>query len=733
MPASPARNTFRRYDLDGAALWFHPATGTHVRVDAPATRHLRRTAPRVVMFGITNACNLTCSYCSRDAGRPSTWTVDGAAALLEDLAAAGALEVAFGGGEPFAFRGFAELLERLHATTVLALNVTTNGTLLTPSLLERVGPLLGQVRLSLHDSADWRAAAHRLAASPARWGANVLIDDAAVAGLPDLLEELHALGASDASLLGYVGPDPARHPSAASLARCAEIVRDSPLPCRASVCFGQRLGVDRLLADLDATGDCGAGADFVTITPDRRLQACSFQDDGLPIADAADLLRRWRQQRSLLDAPSPRRGCARREWHERGAAAPCAPALRVWQAFSGNNSSECHLVARFRDVADAERLLARLTGLPRSEGSWHDPDTAPWYELFTQEGIAGPDMKVDRDREGYGFEPPEELGVVGRTLVAHHGETLGHFKELTALAWREGAECRTEVGDLAFAIRAGDAAAAAELAARPLPASEALPWPGHVATHGEFVVGTLRPDFERLAEIRALLERHAGGLPVGFEPLSGRPDAAALQNALMRLGVDVPLRPRLHLAFGWPNGPDAAARFAATIDDHAAVSVGRHVLVDDAGRKRRIALRAHAAGGEASSLEAERLEIESWWSLPRAFVGRRSGAVSHALAMARPNGWVGLDVDKAVATIEARLRPRLRAELQQEFEFAVEWNEPMASLRSRVGTALPMVAWPIVGAVAAELELDAWHRLVEPDQLVLAIWRMLAELRSRRA
>lgn len=69
-----------------------------------------------------------------------------------------------GGGEPFAFHGFAELLERLHATTALALNVTTIGTLLTPALLDRVGPLLGQVRLSLHAPIG----APRRAASPRR-------------------------------------------------------------------------------------------------------------------------------------------------------------------------------------------------------------------------------------------------------------------------------------------------------------------------------------------------------------------------------------------------------------------------------------------------------------------------------------------------------------------------------------------------------------------------------------
>jgi MoaA/NifB/PqqE/SkfB family radical SAM enzyme len=54
------------------------------------------------MFGITNACNLACAFCSRDTARPSAWTVETAAAALRGLHDAGTLEIAYGGGEPFA-------------------------------------------------------------------------------------------------------------------------------------------------------------------------------------------------------------------------------------------------------------------------------------------------------------------------------------------------------------------------------------------------------------------------------------------------------------------------------------------------------------------------------------------------------------------------------------------------------------------------------------------------------
>ena len=123
------RDRFRAFPLDGALLFFQPSSGTSLRIENGRTHSFRRQAPRVLMFGITNHCNLRCSFCSRDTARASAWTVATAAELLRKLAAAGTLEVAFGGGEPFTFRGFNELLSELHTTTLLALHVTTNGTL----------------------------------------------------------------------------------------------------------------------------------------------------------------------------------------------------------------------------------------------------------------------------------------------------------------------------------------------------------------------------------------------------------------------------------------------------------------------------------------------------------------------------------------------------------------------------------------------------------------------------
>jgi MoaA/NifB/PqqE/SkfB family radical SAM enzyme len=157
------------------------------------------------MFGITNRCNLSCDFCSRDTHVDSTWNIDSAYAMLAGLARAGVLEVAFGGGEPFAFRGFDELLARLADTTPLALNVTTNGTLLTAARLARLAPALGELRLSIYDDNPWPERVELLASAGVRFGANVLVTPARLALLPSLLERLANLGCRDVQLVGSPG------------------------------------------------------------------------------------------------------------------------------------------------------------------------------------------------------------------------------------------------------------------------------------------------------------------------------------------------------------------------------------------------------------------------------------------------------------------------------------------------------------------------------------------------
>jgi hypothetical protein len=241
----PALGRLRRFALDGALLLFDRRTGLTAICDGEETAALRMRAPRVVQFSITNACNLACSFCSRDLAARSAWTADEVFAILRDLDAAGTLEVAFGGGEPLVFKGFVNLVKRLDRETGLAVSLTTNGTRLSPEVAVALAPHVGQIRLSVYDDVDPEPALAALVASRARFGVNWLVTPARLPGWrPRSSPWRRAAAATSCSFPTTAGigrctsalPRPARSPSglACSAGRSAAGSRSSSTSAGAS-------------------------------------------------------------------------------------------------------------------------------------------------------------------------------------------------------------------------------------------------------------------------------------------------------------------------------------------------------------------------------------------------------------------------------------------------------------------------------------------------------------------
>ncbi|MCB9889816.1 MAG: radical SAM protein [Planctomycetes bacterium] len=315
IPVPAAFAGYRRVPLDGALLLFDRDTGWNAKLEGPETAHLRQRAPRYVQFAITNRCNLACTFCSRDLHATSGWTADTAFALLRDLAAAGVVEVAFGGGEPFAFPGFVELVRRLYRETPLAVSITTNGTLLDDVRMAALRGCIGQLRLSLYDDTDWPGRVEGLRRHGVRFGVNYLVTPPRAAPLHGTVLDLAARGCDDVLLLTYKGRDASLHLSETETRRLADdvTVLHRALGARVrlglDVCFGERMAtVPQILRNID----CGAGRDFVVVTSDRRLAPCSFHDVAVPFADAAELLALWTRGPAGFAAPAPQPGCARR-------------------------------------------------------------------------------------------------------------------------------------------------------------------------------------------------------------------------------------------------------------------------------------------------------------------------------------------------------------------------------------------------------------------------------------
>lgn len=304
----------RRYALDGALLCFDRDTGLSALCEGPETAHLLMRAPRVVQFAITNACNLACIFCSRDEEARSAWTANDAFDILRDLDRAGTLEVAFGGGEPLVFKGFVELVHRLYHETLLAVSLTTNGTRLDEATVKALGPIVGQIRLSVYDDVDHRPILERLVRNRVRFGVNWLVTPTRLENVSAFVLDLVAAGCRDILLLSYNGPDPSMHLSAAQSRELAERVRllHRALGKRATikldVCWGERMdAVPRLFGNRS----CPAGREFIVITSDKRIAPCSFHHTSFPIQTADDVLRVWQNESITLAAPANDPGCAR--------------------------------------------------------------------------------------------------------------------------------------------------------------------------------------------------------------------------------------------------------------------------------------------------------------------------------------------------------------------------------------------------------------------------------------
>jgi MoaA/NifB/PqqE/SkfB family radical SAM enzyme len=207
----PLMNCKVRMSASGVHL-FDRVSGVNVLLDevtVPAEQFSR--APRYLSVALTNACELSCLYCYApkhgavlDRDRVLAWAVE--------LDAGGCLGIGFGGGEPTAYRHFAQLCFDVAQSTSLAVTFTTHGHRLTPALVESLRGSVHFVRLSVDGvgatyerlrgrpfSAVVRAA--ELLGSLAPFGINAVINGDSVGELDDLAEFSEKIGASELLLL----------------------------------------------------------------------------------------------------------------------------------------------------------------------------------------------------------------------------------------------------------------------------------------------------------------------------------------------------------------------------------------------------------------------------------------------------------------------------------------------------------------------------------------------------
>jgi mycofactocin radical SAM maturase len=141
--------------IDPQAQAAMPCTGEAERQEtARGSRRFLQgglSAPITVTWEITAACNIACVHCLSSSGhrRPRELTIEQSLALVDELADMQVFQVHFGGGEPFMYHGFWQVLQRC-TERGLVMCVSTNGTLITAERARRLKqyePLYFQVSL----------------------------------------------------------------------------------------------------------------------------------------------------------------------------------------------------------------------------------------------------------------------------------------------------------------------------------------------------------------------------------------------------------------------------------------------------------------------------------------------------------------------------------------------------------------------------------------------------------
>jgi len=96
-------------------------------------------APPVVVWNFTNNCNLKCRHCYQEAGKRLEGELDLATRLdiVDQLADEDTFSIAFSGGEPLMDKDLWRVVERAHKRN-LYVSIATNGTLVTPKVVQRM-------------------------------------------------------------------------------------------------------------------------------------------------------------------------------------------------------------------------------------------------------------------------------------------------------------------------------------------------------------------------------------------------------------------------------------------------------------------------------------------------------------------------------------------------------------------------------------------------------------------
>jgi hypothetical protein len=272
------------------------------------------------------------------------------------------------------------------------------------------------------------------------FGVNWLVTPKNIGMVEPTVRDFFDLGARNVLLLGYKGSDSSLQLTDRDLEALREaVLRLQPLPLRLDICWYPKV---QDLPHLFSRPDCGAGDEFLVITPDRAVQPCSFHHERIPFETLDDLQRIYAELRARKPAAAIG-GCTRSAFVP-VEAAPRDPEVDayVWTAHSSNNSGDWTIVGEFKTAEEAKKAAESLRELARShEAFLASPEGHAWMERNEYDGsIPSPPVRAFGEAHGFKWEKAGEglwweevgagapvltAGAVGRTVVVYHPYCMG--------------------------------------------------------------------------------------------------------------------------------------------------------------------------------------------------------------------------------------------------------------------------------------------------------------------
>jgi MoaA/NifB/PqqE/SkfB family radical SAM enzyme len=129
--------------------FYDRSSGLHILLDeSPIPPESVDQGPAVMSIALTNACDLSCSFCYAPKSNHSLQT-DHIISWCRELDGLGTLEIAFGGGEPTLHRSLPDLCRTLWSQTNLGISITTHGQHITRELADVLTGVVSVVRVSI--------------------------------------------------------------------------------------------------------------------------------------------------------------------------------------------------------------------------------------------------------------------------------------------------------------------------------------------------------------------------------------------------------------------------------------------------------------------------------------------------------------------------------------------------------------------------------------------------------